>query len=312
MGYIVTHGGRPHLDDVLACALAMCRKGPQSQDDGVTPFLSRNWGFLPIYRREPTAAELEDPNVVVVDVGGRLEPGRSNFDHHQLDRADCRCAMRLLAGHIRVPYKDGSRYPTFAEVMSTIFPWWETAIMIDQQGPFNAAKAHGLDWNKDVKPFIGPLAEVFLEQFADERLSPADRGSLVYGTLTCWLSNKIASHFDVVRNLRWRRVGGVEVLDLTYCDPRAAASIAESGAFQTIGAHAGVAVFVARPRREGEDWGNTGLTLVRVGDDMRVDFTKVKDDPAVRFAHAGGFLAQVRERNMDEAIRLIRTATRGA
>lgn len=309
MRYIVTHGGRPHLDDVMSCALAMCRKGPESQDDGVTPFLSGNWGFLPIYRRDPTPEELEDPSVVVVDVGGRLEPGRSNFDHHQLDRSDCRCAMRLLAGHIRVPYKDGSRYPTFAEVMSTIFPWWETSVMIDQQGPFNAAKAHGLDWNKDVKPFIGPLAEVFLEQFADERLSPAERGSLVYATLTCWLSNKIASYFDVTAHLRKEYVGDIEVSDLTECDPRAAASIVESGSLPTVGVCNGVAVHVARPRRDGEDWYNTGLTLTRVGDEKRVDFTKVASERSVRFAHKGGFLAQLKERDMDEARRLIKAAT---
>jgi len=309
MKYIVTHGGRPHLDDAMSCALAMCRKGPASQDDGIPELLSKNWGTLPIYRRDPTPDELADPTVLVLDVGRKLEPGFSNFDHHQLDRSDCRCAMRLLAGHIRVPYKDETgRYQTFAEFLPRIFPWWETAVMFDQQGPFNAAKAHGLDW-EDVRPFIGPLAEVYLEQFADERISPWTRGHLIYKTLACWVNNKITSHFDVVHNLRWGRVGDVEVLDLTSCDHRAAAGIAESGAFTTIGAHSGVAVFVARPRREGEDWYNTGLTLVRIGNDMRVDFTKVKNDQQVRFAHAGGFLAQMRDRDLNEARRLIKVAT---
>lgn len=303
MGYIVTHGGRPHLDDVMACALAMCRKGPESQDDGVTQFLSRNWGFMPIYRREPTAAELEDPNVVVIDVGGRLEPGRSNFDHHQLDRSDCRCAMHLIAGHIRVPYKDGSRYPTFAEFLPRIFPWWDTLVRLDQQGPYEAARHAGMVWDHIV-PFIGPLAEVYLDQFADERLSPQDRGSFVYRTLACYVNNKVAAYFDIAEHLRREKLGEIEVLDFTECDPRTCEDA--SKAFLT---EAGVAVFVARPRREGETWDNTGLTLMRIGDDMRVDFTKVESEPSVRFAHKGGFLAQLKERDMDEARRLIHIAT---
>lgn len=303
MGYIVTHGGRPHLDDVMACALAMCRKGPESQDDGVTRFLSRNWGFMPIYRREPTAAELEDPNVVVVDVGGRLEPSRSNFDHHQLDRADCRCAMRLIAGHIRVPYKDGSRYPTFAEFLPRIFPWWDTLVRLDQQGPYEAARHAGMVWDHIV-PFIGPLAEVYLDQFADERLSPQDRGSFVYSTLACYVSNKVAAYFDIAEHLRREKLGEIEVLDFTECDPRTCEDASKAFLPET-----GVAVFVARPRREGETWDNTGLTLMRIGDDMRVDFTKVESEPSVRFAHKGGFLAQLKERDMDEARRLIHIAT---
>lgn len=298
MRYIVTHGGRAHLDDVMACALAMADKGPANPEGRA----------VPVFRRDPTVEELEDPQVLCLDVGGRLEPVKGNFDHHQLPRSDCRCAMKLLAEYIHVPYKVAGRWPWFAEIMPRVFPWWDTAVMIDQQGPFNAAKAHGLDWTRDVKPFIGPLAAVYLKQFEDAP-SAEERGKFVHATLTAYVDNALRQHIDVAANLRWRRVGDVEVLDLTWCSPKAAADMVESGALPSFDAHSGVAVFVARPRREGETWSNTGLTLTRIGDDMRVDFTKVKDDPAVRFAHAGGFLAQVRERNMDEAIRLIRKAT---
>lgn len=308
MKYIVVHGGRAHLDDVMACALAMVQKGPMSQDDGIQEHLARNRGTLPVYRREPTAEELADPLVLVMDVGGKLEPGFSNFDHHQLPREDCRCAMRLLAGHIRVPHEEGGRYPTFAEFLPRIFPWWDTAVMTDQQGPFNAAKAHGLEWPA-VKPFIGPLSEVYLEGFSDERISPWTRGHLVYTTLTRWLNTKVSSYFDVTDHIRKDKIGDIEVSDLTECDPRAAASIVEGGALPSVGVCDGVAVHVARPRRDGEDWHNTGLTLTRVGADMRIDFTKVASEPSVRFAHKGGFLAQLKERDMDEAMRLIRIAT---
>jgi len=306
MKYIVVHGGRAHLDDVMACALAMCRKGPVSQDDGVIPQIC-DPGPLMVWRRDPTEAELADPEVLCLDVGRRLEPGFSNFDHHQLERTDCRCAMRLLAGHIRVPYKIAGRWPRFAEIMPRVFPWWDTAVMIDQQGPFNAAKAHGLDWARDVKPFIGPLAEVWLRQFECETMTPLDRGILVKTTLTAYVDDKVSAYFDIVDCLRKEKIGDVDVLDFTWCDPRTCEDA--SGVF--LPETGGVAVYIARPRRDGETWDNTGLTLVRIGDDQRVDFTKVESEPSVRFAHKGGFLAQLKERDMDEARRLIRIATGG-
>ena len=77
MKYIVVHGGRAHLDDVMACALAMCRKGPASQDDGIQEILAKEWITTPIYRRDPTPDELADPTILVLDVGRKLEPGFS-------------------------------------------------------------------------------------------------------------------------------------------------------------------------------------------------------------------------------------------
>lgn len=303
MRYIVVHGGRSHLDDVMACALAMCRKGPVSQDDGVIPQIL-NPGPLMIWRRDPTPEELEDPEVLVLDVGRRYEPAKGNFDHHQLERVDCRCAMRLLADHIRIPHRVGYSYPTFAEVLPLVFPWWDTAVQTDQQGPFEAARSHGLEWGQ-VKPFIGPLAEVWLRQFERETMTPLDRGILVKTTLTAYVEDKVSAYFDIVKNLHRYTVEDVEVLDFTGCDPVKCEDA--SGVF--LPKTGGVAVFIARPRRDGEDWTNTGLTLMRIGDDMRIDFTKVESETSVRFAHKGGFLAQMHGRDMDEAMRLIRIAT---
>jgi len=310
MKYVVTHGGRPHLDDFTACALSMCRKGPVSQDDSVLPTLE-TWTTVPIYRRYPTADELADPGVLVLDVGGRLEPGRSNFDHHQLPRDDVRCAMRLLAGHVRVPHKDeAGRYQTFAEFFPKVFPWWETAIVFDHLGPYAAAKMHGLTWDKVAK-FRGPCDKVLLDMFADPQLSPWDRGVLVYRTYTRYIDNTVASWFDVQSKLRWGRVGNTPVLDLTGCDPIAAAQLAESGSCPGFDAMLnGVVVYVAAPRSDGENWENTGLAIRRVGDDKHgINFTKVKDDPLVTFCHENGFLAKMKGRDMDEARRLIHIAT---
>lgn len=68
---VVRHPGIFHADDV--CSLAFLRLL------GVT---------APCEARVPTPGELDDPGVVVLDIGGRHEPALLNFDHHQLRKED--------------------------------------------------------------------------------------------------------------------------------------------------------------------------------------------------------------------------------
>ena len=68
---IITHPGIFHADDV--CSVAFLRLL------GVT---------APVERRVPSAADLEDPTVLVLDIGGRHEPSLLNFDHHQFTHED--------------------------------------------------------------------------------------------------------------------------------------------------------------------------------------------------------------------------------
>ena len=65
---IVTHGGLPHMDDIMACAIAYALG---VQHDAV------------IERRNPKPEELESPAVLVMDVGFVHDPMRLDFDHHQ-------------------------------------------------------------------------------------------------------------------------------------------------------------------------------------------------------------------------------------
>ena len=62
---IVTHSGHAHRDDFLSVCfvLAMC---------------SEHQNMPSVYRRDPTESELNDPNVVVIDIGERHEPHLSN------------------------------------------------------------------------------------------------------------------------------------------------------------------------------------------------------------------------------------------
>lgn len=64
---IVTHSGTHHADEVLAIA-------------AIFEFI----GELPVERKNKAEMEdLENPDVLVLDIGSRLEPEKGNFDHHQ-------------------------------------------------------------------------------------------------------------------------------------------------------------------------------------------------------------------------------------
>jgi uncharacterized UPF0160 family protein len=63
---IITHGGVFHADDLFACAYLQSFLGP-----------------LPIIRRDPTPAEMADPAIIKIDVGGVFDVGTSAYDHHQ-------------------------------------------------------------------------------------------------------------------------------------------------------------------------------------------------------------------------------------
>lgn len=304
MRYIVTHGGRAHLDDVMACALAMSRKGVAQAYD---PPVARWEGPLPIHRREPTAEELEDPQVLCLDVGGRYEPAKGNFDHHQFERSDCRSAMLLVASHIRVPVDERGGLPLYAEILPKLFRWWSASVTIDQQGPFKAAESAGLEWAQ-VAPFIGPLAEVYLRQFANAA-SPEARGRFIYDTLTQYVERRMLAWADAKDRLVCREVDGLAALDFTGVQrPEIIDETVTQAVAAERGVDRGVLVFIASPRRAGEDWSNTGLTLMRIGEDPAIDFRRCRDESSVRFVHASGFLAQMRGRSVPEALRLIRTA----
>lgn len=73
---VVTHPGVFHADDVIAVALLACLTSGTENDA--------------VQRRVPTVEELEDPTVLVLDVGGRHNPSLRNFDHHQVGGAGWR------------------------------------------------------------------------------------------------------------------------------------------------------------------------------------------------------------------------------
>src|SRR4051812_15016921 len=64
---IITHPGQAHRDDFMSAALVLT----------LNPSAT-------VYRKQPTAKDLADPEVWVLDTGRDWNHERNNYDHHQL------------------------------------------------------------------------------------------------------------------------------------------------------------------------------------------------------------------------------------
>lgn len=269
--YVVVHGGSSHLDEFMAVALFMAIKAFDN-DGQVTP--------VKIQRRSPTGDEIRDPNVLVLDVGGVYDPERLTFDHHQFERGTKESAMGLF-----------SSWAGIRDVIGKLFPWFETRVALDAVGPFATAKDAGVDWSTVAK-FLGPWEDMILRKFEDA--SDDDRWEVV-APLARTVVGKFKAYDEVQESLVEKDVEGVEVYDFTPCDPLMAREVSDA----LVGTR-GVAIF--------HDDRGAGLTLLRLNDDSRIDFSRCEGDEAVTFAHKGGFIAKTVDKNLGEAERLIKMA----
>lgn len=291
---IITHAGKAHLDDLMACAIAIANMRMYGNDCEIV-----------IERRDPTDAELEDHTVTVLDVGGRYEPTNGNFDHHQLPRGSKDSAMTLVAANLGIPngagiaeYAPGdAEFPvdSMASFLEDVFPWFRRRAELDSCGPFATAKSAGVDWSV-VESFLGPFEDIVLSEFEKD---PVTVASKLAGMITRkWEAfSKVLAARKVDRP--WWGDGEFAIADFTAADPAEAEEVSDALTAKVNG----VAVF--------HDNRGPGLTLLRLRDDPRIDFTRVKDDAEVSFAHAGGFVVKTRSKDLGEAWRLIEGSYQG-
>lgn len=279
---ILTHPGGAHKDELLACAVLIA----------VSP--------APVVRREPTAADLDDPATAVVDVGDRHQPELNNFDHHQFpaDSAPA-CALTLVLQNLGL-YADAREF----------CDWLESAEWFDCRGPTRTAKWLGVErelLNKLHSPFDGTLARRFAKC---ARLDPGE---------PLWEILRMTGEdlLDYLRGLRarldfiaahaeiWSLDGGSDkVLFLPRTDPLPEDP---SGGLDrhvaSLGPNSGVIALVYPDRR------STGYGMTRFRDHPRVDFTRVGAEPDVHFAHASGFVAKTTADTPARLLQLLSLAT---
>ena len=260
---ILTHPGGAHKDELLACSLLAA--------------VNR----VPIVRREPTEADLADPSIAVVDVGGEHAPERNNFDHHQFpaDHPPV-CALSLVLQHLGV-YEDARKF----------CDWLEPAEWFDTRGPNVTAKWLGVD-RKTMNKLNSPIDVTILRRFAKaKRLEPGEPLweilSYIGQDLLDYL-RELRTRLDfVAKNSELWSVDDHEILFLPRTEPMPDEPSAGIDRYlESIGKSSSVAALVYPDRR------GSGYGLSRHNDDLRYDFTRIEKEPDVHFAHARGFVAK--------------------
>ena len=256
---IVTHGGLPHMDDIMACAIAYALGVPH---DAV------------IERRNPKPGELESMTVLVLDVGGTHDPEHLDFDHHQRSREEePKCAFKLFSEWLGVD-----------EEFSMLFPWYATWNLLDVAGPNVTAAALGTTWDRLEGLVANPLADFVIRRFADD---PSFRQKVV---LT--LSNAIGLTRRLWKSINEkvvaREVCGLPAGDFTAC------ATEEISRCSDIWIRLNRPALIISKDNRGE-----GLTILRCNDDPRLDFSRCAGRPYAAFCHPGGFLVKTRSRGDD-------------
>jgi hypothetical protein len=268
---ILTHPGSAHKDEFLACCVLLA----------TAP--------APILRREPAAADLDNPAIAVVDVGHRHEPALNNFDHHQLpgDAAPT-CALSLVLQALAL-YADARAF----------CDWLEPAEWLDCRGP--AATAQWLGVSREVVNRLhSPVDSTLLRRFAAATEHKA--GEPIWEIMR-QIGEDLLSY---LRNLRARLsfIGAqaeiwplaeltgapghaLAVLFLPRTEPPPAEPSAGIDRYiREQGLDDRVVAIVSPDRRGG------GYGLSRHRDHPCFDFTRIAGAPDVHFAHARGFVAK--------------------
>ena len=312
MKKIITHGGNAHLDDLMACAIALVDRTwgylENGHDVSLVRALCKASDDVVIERRDPTEDELANPHVLVLDVGGHYRPDLGNFDHHQFPKGTKESAMSLFAASVGLPngnfngtaeyVPDSAEYPgdSLASFLEDAYPWFRTRVMLDACGPFATAKEKLVRWAV-VEQFLGPCEEIVLKAF--ENVEPEARVNVVMPLAEMILRRHAAWERVVARvkydHPRWAD-DKFTIADFTKADP---ADVEACSDMFTKSVN-GVAVF--------HDNRGEGLTLLRLRDDPRIDFTRVKNDPEVAFCHNGGFIVKTKSKDLDMAWLLVEGA----
>jgi len=259
---IITHPGGAHFDEVTAISLVLT--------------VHKTSEFT-VERREPSEAELNDPNIWVIDVGDRHEPEKRNFDHHQ--SLDCPASFVLVAEYLGI-----------AENMS-VTAWWNFKDEVDRFGPAKASISFNAgDELVNENPVENWLTSEFVS--SPESTLPILKN---YGAWLISHAQLLKKQVDVWKNSRRLDIAGVPVM---ISETRDSVGLEEFHRLEPDAPD----IVISLDRRD-EGW-----RLFRY-EGAPVDFSRIENDPLISFAHKTGFLAKTKERlNIEELTKLISKA----
>ncbi|MFA5309487.1 MAG: MYG1 family protein [Dehalococcoidales bacterium] len=262
---IITHPGSAHFDEVAAVSLILTVHAD-------TEFR--------IERREPAQAELDNPDVWVVDTGDRHEPEKHNFDHHQ--SLDCSAAFVLVADYLGL-----------LETMS-VMPWWHFKDEVDRFGPVKSSvKFQAGDDLVNRSPVESWLVASFAS--GPEACLPMLK---TFGAHIIGEARRLKSQIDYWKTSTRLVIAGVPAM---IGETRESAGLEE---FRRLDENP-PDIVISLDRRD-EGW-----RLFRY-EGTPVDFSLISDRPEIAFAHKSGFMAKTRERlDIDDLIALVSQAVTG-
>ncbi|NNE01159.1 MAG: hypothetical protein HKN47_27915 [Pirellulaceae bacterium] len=264
---IVTHPGSAHKDDFLACCLLA--------------HLHR----VPIQRRDPTAEDLADPDICVVDVGGSHDPALQNFDHHHFPRDHAPlCALSLVLQSIDL-YDDAKQFCS----------WLGPAEWLDTRGPMATAREMGIPPSA-FNALLSPIDITLLRRFAVQTQHAVDDPlyqvmEMIGDDLVGYLRSLRGRLDDLKNRCDYWTISSdsrtIQAIFLERTDP-----VDEDPSF-------GLEQFVASECPDQEivamvypDRRGSGYGLTRYRDNKLVDFSRIEACEDVRFAHKRGFVAK--------------------
>lgn len=265
---IVTHNGKAHRDDYLACSLILFHEYRQGRQ-------------CFIERRLPGSSDLGSKDVWVVDTGGLWEPEMRNFDHHQMDpRLEGLCAFDLVLREII----GVAAYDTYRACS----PWMKLTAAHDTMGSVGAAAHAGME----VKAYLStrsPVERAALACFAETAVvhieSPLALAMRETGRMILVEAEEYTTHTpDKLAGAPAPfEHHGMRVWDLRDAwsdDDNVSTAMVNHAA-----SGRGVDVVVGRSR-------TGGVSLYRQAwATSKLDFTRLKDHPGVKFVHKNGFYA---------------------
>lgn len=247
-------------------------------------------GNVPVVRREPTSEELEDPNVIVYDIGRRHEPAKSNFDHHQFPPDVSLCALSLILDHQGLLQK-----------AREYWSWLEFVEVLDSRGPKGVEELLGVDFNRQVAPTASPVDEWLLEEWEDQQtLRPANPVHSLLRKLGDSLIQSLVRMEQRITELKdttqWSKLDGAEppITVARIMIPRSQKPASYLDFYwKKLGGEPLVSI--------SEDSRGNGLALFS-HDVARVDFRQIKNNPEITFVTNSGYFAVTRNMLDDTAV----------
>jgi hypothetical protein len=246
---IITHPGSAHFDEVTAISLILA----------YYPDLE-----FKIERRNPSQAELENPQIWVIDTGNRHEPEKRNFDHHQ--SLDCPAGFVLVACYLKL-----------IDTLS-VLPWWHFKDSVDRFGPFTASQKFNAG---DDLVNRNPVETWLVDKFASD---PQSSLPLLksFGVSLIENARALKKQIDCWKSSRRLLISGIPAI---IAENRESYGLEEFRRLENNPPD----IVISLDRR------SDGWRLFRF-EGTPVDFSRLSHNPLIEFAHKTGFMAKTKER----------------